>query len=169
MKLKKEFSQNLYEALDAKGRPLCLLSIEEILNQKLYHRRIALMVVDKRAKMLLNAPENGEYDFLFSGPVPAAWASIDYAEQSSLKLLKSSQLHLLCELAPSIDKSRAFCSVYRIQISNPLADMLALNKKMHLLLDMVELDALMSLDLAFSPFFKQFYHSHLKKVPADSN
>ena len=162
MKIKKELFQNLYEALDAQGQPLCLLGMDEILRQNLYHRRIALMVVDKRGKMLLNTPENEDYDFLFSGPVPAAWSKLAYAEQYSLEHLKNGHIKLLCELPPTLNNSRAFCSVYQIEISNSFAEMLALDKNKRLLLDKVELNALINMALPFSQLFKQFYLSYLK-------
>lgn len=149
-------NKNLYDAVDEKGRPLCLLPLEEILRQKLNHRSVALLLIDKRNRMVLQAGNDDLYDFSFFGAVPAGISKCEFACQMAFERWKAENLLPLLEYRPCPENRYSFCAIFRLPVSNALAEMFASDRQKFLLADSVEIDSLIKFGFGLSPFLKLF-------------
>ncbi len=153
--------ENLGEALDGNYRPLCILPFEDIIKQKLLHRSIALLLTDRRKKILLNIDPDGIYGFSFSGALQAGFCAREYAEKMALEHFGSGNLTLLGEIHPCIESGNSVSSIFSISASNALANAFALDRERWLLADPVEILSLMNFGCEFSPLFRLFFQNYL--------
>lgn len=149
--------KNLYAALDANNRPLCLLPIEEILRQNLRHRAVAILLADKRKKALLSAGNGEECGFTFGEALPAGMGAMEFAEKRAYEKWGIERLVPLAVIQPKAEGRYALASIFLAPASNGMADMLALDREKYLLADSAEISALMNFGRGFSPLFRLFF------------
>lgn len=152
----KSAEKNLYEALDERGRPLCLLPLAEIQRQRLFHRAVALLLMDRQDRMLLQAGSDSLHDFSFYGAVPAGLGSHEFAGQLAFANWKVEKVLPLCEYRPCPENRYSFCAIFKLPVSRALAEMFAGNREKFLLADSVEMASLIQYGLGVSPFLKLF-------------
>lgn len=143
--------------LDENRQPLCLLPQEEILRQKLFHLRIAILITDKRDKWLLSVNSNGIYDFSFCGIVPAHYGAGEYAAFITMERWKLNTLRPLLAYAPCPENMRAFTYIYKAVLSTSMAEMFAREREKYILADTVEIKSLMNYGSDFSPLLKLYF------------
>lgn len=148
--------KNLYEALDGEGRSLCLLPLEEIRRQKLFHKTAALLLEDRLGRLLLQADSDTVYDFSFFGPVPAFMGKGEFAAQVAFANWKVEKIFPLWEYPPCPENGQSFGIIFKLPASNALAEMFAQNRQKFLLADSVEIASLIKYGMGLSPFLKLF-------------
>lgn len=160
---KKIIGKDLAAVLDENRRPLCFLSMEEILRQKLCHLRVAILVGDKCGNWLLSIKPPQVYDFSFCEIVPAQFGAEEYASATAMDLWHADNLTLARICPPCPENMHSYTYIYKVSLSKSMAALFARDTAKHILADTLEITALMEYGCDFSPSFKLFFKgSNLK-------
>lgn len=135
-------STPLVEALDHNGRPLCLLSASEVLDQRLKHRSVAILATARPDAILLAEAPGPVFDVTAHAPLQAGLAVAEFAE-----ILLCARLQRTAQISEIMQLQLAVEILYVFNARFPLPLLKALAPPGFLLTDMREIPDLAKRDL----------------------
>lgn len=138
-----EVKKDILEVMDSCNTPLCLMPKEEILRQKLYHRRTALLLRERTGKYLLTFRADDGWGLSSVEFLPAGYASAQQAEDLLLHHWQHTGIiHALGILPACPENTFSFIEVFTAYLPTSRIKTALRTPEQHMLVDQDELHGL---------------------------